>query len=69
MMASSFLDIDECVEGSDGCTHNCTNTVGGYACTCNDGFELESNNHTCTGDDCMLIYVEIATYVSNIYVH
>ena len=42
-------DIDECEQGSDGCDHNCTNTVGSYYCTCMDGYELESDNHTCTG--------------------
>ena len=42
-------DIDECEQGSDGCDHNSTNTVGSYYCTCMDGYELESDNHTCTG--------------------
>ena len=44
-------DIDECVPGLNRCDHNCTNTAGGYFCTCMDGYELESDNHTCTGDD------------------
>ena len=43
-------DIDECEQGSDGCDHNCTNTVGSYYCTCMDGYELESDNQTCTGN-------------------
>ena len=43
-------DIDECEEGTDGCDHNCTNTNGSYYCTCMDGYKLESDNHTCTGD-------------------
>ena len=47
-------DIDECVEGTDRCDHNCTNTDGSYYCTCMDGYELESDNHTCTGD----VYVQ-----------
>ena len=51
-------DIDECVEGLGGCDHNCTNTNGSYFCSCMDGYELESDNHTCTGDD----YTGIATY-------
>jgi len=42
------LDIDECEEGIDGCDHNCTNTDGSYYCTCMDGYELDSDNHTCT---------------------
>ena len=44
-------DIDECVQGLAGCDQNCTNTAGSYYCTCMDGYELESDNHTCTGDD------------------
>ena len=47
----SHSDIDECLEGLDGCDHNCTNTDGSYYCTCIDGYVLESDNHTCTGDD------------------
>ena len=46
-----ILDIDECEQGLDGCDHNCTNTVGRYYCTCMDGYELESDNHTCTGNN------------------
>ena len=42
-------DINECEQGSDGCDHNCTNTVGSYNCTCMDGYELESDSRTCTG--------------------
>ena len=44
-------DIDECVQGLAGCDQNCTNTAGSYYCTCMDGYELESDNHTCTGND------------------
>ena len=43
-------DIDECERGTDGCDHNCTNTDGSYYCTCMDGYILQSDNHTCTGD-------------------
>ena len=42
-------DINECVEGLDGCDQVCTNTAGSYFCTCMDGYELESDNRTCTG--------------------
>ena len=44
-------DINECVQGLAGCNHNCTNTAGSHFCTCTDGYELESDNHTCKGDD------------------
>ncbi|XP_077993211.1 protocadherin Fat 4-like [Glandiceps talaboti] len=33
-------DVDECNQGLDNCNSDatCTNTVGGYNCTCNDGY-------------------------------
>ena len=35
-----ILDVDECDQGLDNCNSDatCTNTVGGYNCTCNDGY-------------------------------
>ena len=51
------LDIDECTRGTSGCDHNCTNTDGSYYCTCMDGYELKSDNHTCIGDDYVYVYV------------
>ena len=44
-------DIDECEQGTAGCDHNCTNNVGSFFCTCMDGYELDSDNRTCAGDD------------------
>ena len=44
-----YSDIDECVEGLDECDHYCNDTFGSYFCTCMDGYELESDHHTCTG--------------------
>ena len=58
-------DIDECLEELDGCDQICTNTDGSYDCTCMDGYELESDNHTCTGDDYMhLLHRLLCTYVT-----
>lgn len=39
-MCYSFVDIDECHMGTAKCDPNarCTNTIGGYTCTCNHGF-------------------------------
>ena len=45
-----FLDIDECIIGTNrnNCDENasCTNTFGGFTCTCNDGYE--GDGVTCT---------------------
>ena len=56
-------DIDECIEELDGCDQICTNTDGSYYCTCMDGYELESDNQTCTGDDYYTNYIYYIKYV------
>ena len=44
-----FIDIDECAGNSDNCHVNatCSNTVGGFTCQCNEGFE--GNGTHCVG--------------------
>ena len=46
----TVLDVDECDAGISGCNHNCTNTVGSYVCSCDEGYELDSNGLTCIGE-------------------
>ena len=43
-------DINECASGNGGCHHTCRNTVGSYRCSCNNGYSLSGDNHTCTGN-------------------
>ena len=48
-------DINECLEETDGCAQKCEDIVGGYSCSCDDGYKLENDNHTCTDiDECAL---------------
>ena len=63
----SHSDIDECLEELDGCEQICTNTDGSYYCTCMDGYELGSDNHTCTGDDYTNYPSYIRNYVSRLF--
>lgn len=51
-------EIDECSLRTDGCAHNCTNTVGGYACSCQIGYTLSYNAMDCKGR-CQLIINQI----------
>ena len=56
-----IIDINECTDDIDGCEHVCVNEIGGYHCECNDGFQLDDDNHGCPG-----IYSEY--YYSSIYI-
>ena len=44
-----ILDIDECLEKSDSCDHNCHNTVGSYTCSCRSGYQIGNNKSSCKG--------------------
>ena len=44
-----YIDIDECLEARDGCAQMCNNTVGSFACYCNSGYRLASDNQGCNG--------------------
>ena len=46
---SLFLDIDECTDSTHNCDTQatCTNSVGSFTCTCNDGYSGDGTN--CTG--------------------
>ena len=46
MHKTFYLDIDECNENTDNCSQNCSNTIGSYQCSCNDGYTLDSHQHT-----------------------
>ncbi len=45
-----FTDNDECAMKNGGCSHDCTNTVGSYDCSCPDAeLALDEDKHTCEG--------------------
>ncbi|KAI4892791.1 hypothetical protein NFI96_028928 [Prochilodus magdalenae] len=51
--AASFCsDEDECAVDS-GCSHSCTNIMGGFTCTCPSGFSISTHSNTCQDiDEC-----------------
>ena len=49
-----FPDIDECAMDTDGCAHNCSNTIGSFECSCRDGYELADDGRNCTGQGIIL---------------
>lgn len=40
------VDINECAKSNGGCDQKCSNSPGGYSCSCNSGFELFTANGT-----------------------
>ena len=45
----SHLDQDECKSGNHGCQQKCLNKHGSYFCECYNGYQLNSDNKTCSG--------------------
>ena len=58
--ACASVDVNECALGTDECDANasCSNTTGGYDCTCNDGYTgdgrdcIDANECTAGTDNC-----------------
>ena len=44
------IDRDECALANGGCQHTCENSVGSFSCSCNDGYKLNSDGLTCSGN-------------------
>ncbi|CAH1271521.1 FCGBP [Branchiostoma lanceolatum] len=40
-------DVDECGMNNGGCEQTCTNTMGSYVCSCDDGYTLNADGHSC----------------------
>ncbi|KAJ1527940.1 hypothetical protein ONE63_007873 [Megalurothrips usitatus] len=47
--AMYLKEFDECTKSDHGCEHKCVNTLGGYECKCDIGYELHSDNKKCEG--------------------
>ena len=46
----NFLDRNECETDNGGCDHKCVNKNGTFECKCNDGYKLEDDKKTCSGN-------------------
>ena len=44
------LDTNQCTTGNGGCDHTCTDLIPGRECSCDDGYVLESDGKTCSGE-------------------
>lgn len=70
-----FLSLVACVPAgvcevqSDYCEHQCdTTSLGEIVCSCNDGFVLDENGRTCTGElmniRCLIIVTVCTNFIS-----
>ena len=48
-------DIDECGLTIDGCSENCTNTIGSFKCTC----PISGSGFRPIGTECVGMYVTL----------
>ena len=46
---TAHTDIDECLDNNGGCNQGCTNVNGSYECSCDAGYFLSDDQHTCVG--------------------
>ena len=57
-LMSQFPDIDECQTDGGGCTHDCTNTLGSFECSCPRGFSLDNDGLHCNGNISIIITIQ-----------
>ena len=51
----NYPDVDECLSDNGGCDHSCTDSDGSYTCSCNNGYQLNSDGHKCDGKQAFVI--------------
>ena len=48
-------DTNECAMMNGNCSQMCFNTIGSYVCSCNNGYQLGTNNRTCDDiNECLI---------------
>ena len=49
-MFDLLVDVNECLTGEHNCSHNCSNTPGSFECKCRDGYSLDLDGSSCSGE-------------------
>ena len=68
-------DIDECSLLNGGCHQICSNRIGGFDCSCEEGYTINTDNRTCQGIMTMycyhkpLIYLCKFIYPLHLFIH
>ena len=58
--------MDECAVENGGCAHVCQDTQFSYSCSCNEGFTLNDDEHSCTGDFTLQIFCGSIALMKNL---
>lgn len=48
------LDINECDFKNGNCDQNCKNKLGTYDCSCDEGYVLDADSHSCIGMETLI---------------
>ncbi|XP_053146763.1 complement C1r subcomponent [Hemicordylus capensis] len=65
------VDLDECTQENDvedegpRCQHFCHNYVGGYFCSCQPSYQLQSDRHSCKVECSNELFTEPSGYISS----
>ncbi|XP_026321881.1 tolloid-like protein 1 [Hyposmocoma kahamanoa] len=62
--ATFMKEFDECASIEHGCSHSCVNTLGGYECACDIGYELHSDGKQCENACGGVLYASNGTITS-----
>ncbi|CAG9559561.1 unnamed protein product [Danaus chrysippus] len=62
--ATFMKEYDECTSIDHGCSHSCVNTLGGYECACDIGYELHSDGKKCENACGGVLYAPNGTITS-----
>ncbi|CAG9795395.1 unnamed protein product [Diatraea saccharalis] len=62
--ATFMKEFDECATIKHGCSHSCVNTLGGYECACDIGYELHSDGKKCENACGGVLYAPNGTITS-----
>ena len=70
---NNYADINECTSNTDNCDQTCSNTVGGFNCGCNAGYQLDSNRRTCNGENTSIFIHsfghDLLNFIIIMYIH
>ena len=58
LSSCSHIDFDECADAAtNDCNQTCTNNLGSYVCSCDDGYKLAIDKKGCNGMYCKCLCI------------